>query len=448
MYTTRSSYLSRRAFIASVSFLFILFSCATTEHYSKVDNSLLKEKYPESIAMLESLKGRIYTASKDSVLYYLDKGMLHHYAGEYEESSELLQKGEQAIEEAFTKSISRGAGSLLVNDNVLEYAGEDYEDIYVNAFNALNYYHRGDIDGAIVEVRRMNVKLRSLETKYDVVRTELQKQALEDKVSESDIPANPDTPSKFSDSALARYMGMLFYRQDGQRDSARIDRENLLLTFSNYPNLYKYPVPSSISDELSIPAGKARMNVVAFSGLSPVKTKEEMRIPLPGSRWAKISLPVMTPRPTLVDSIEVQFDDGKNFKLEMLEDMEAIAMDTFKSKRGIIYTRSIIRAMVKGVTSSALDVASDKTEGVASLVLGILSLGSQIYAEASEQADLRISRYFPAKSWVGAVNVDPGRYSFRVNFYGKADNLLTTQYFTDVTVSPMTLNLTEAFCLR
>jgi hypothetical protein len=427
---------------------FFLFSCATTEHFARVDDSLNKERYSESITTLESLKSRIYNPSRDMVLYYLDRGMLSHYAGEYGESSELLQNGERAIEEAFTKSITRGAGSFMVNDNVLEYAGEDYEDIYTNAFNALNYYHQGDIDGAMVEIRRMNIKLTALETKYDAARTTLQTQALADGVSSSDIPSNPDAPSKFSNSALARYLGMLFYRQDDQSDSARIDSENLLLAFANAPDVYRHPVPASIPDELEIPAGQARLNIIAFSGLSPVKQSNTMRIPLSRGRYVKISLPEMISRPSIVDRIEVQFDNGMNFRLELLEDIDAIARDTFKSRRGLMYTKSIVRAITKATTSSVLDAVSERTDGLLGLAFGIASLGSQVYAEASEQADLRVSRYFPARAWVGGINVDPGRYSFHVNFYGRSGGPLTTQYFENVTVSPLSLNLIEAFALR
>ena len=427
-------------------FTFVFFSCASKDHFNRLDNSVYDEKYYESIGFLESNKDILYMPSRDMVLYYLDKGMLSRYAGRYGESSELLQKGDLAIEEAFTKSISRGAGSFIINDNVLEYAGEDYEDIYVNAFNALNYYHQGDRERAMVEIRRMNNKLLYLETKYDTVRTDLQKHALADGVSS--IPSNPNAPSVFYDSALARYLGMVFFRQDGRHDNARIDREHLLLAFANAPNLYKHPVPSSISGELEIPEGLARVNVIAFSGLSPIKESNTMRISLPESRWVKISLPEMVSRPSHVDHIVVQFDDGRNFRLELLEDIEAIARDTFKSRQNIIYIKTVIRAMLKGVSSSVFDIAAEQSEGTEALLWTILSLSSQLYAEASEHADLRIARYFPGKAWVGAVNVEPGIYSYRVNFFNRSGKLLSSQYFDGVNVNPGRLNLTEAFCLR
>jgi len=424
---------------------FVLFSCVSTGNFSEVDRAVEQSRYNESVGILESRRALIYSPARDSALYFLDKGLLAHYAGQHEESSELLGLGEQAIEEAFTKSISRGVGSFLLNDNVLEYDGEDYEDIYINVFNALNYYHRGEIEGAMVEIRRMNNKLAHLTDKYDVLMSDMQKLALE---KGGEIPANPAAPSKFSDSALARFMGMLFYRAMGLYDDARIDSEGIRVAFANAPEIYRFPVPSSVAEELNIPRGMARVNVMAFSGLSPVKRAITMRIPIPGPRWVKISLPELVSRPSGVERIEVIFDDGRSFVPELLEDMDAVASDTFRNKQNYIYTKTVLRAITKAAGSAAMAVASEKTEGTASLLLNIASLSTQLFAEMSEQADLRISRYFPGRAWVGGINIEPGTYSFRVDFHNRSGKVIDSQRFTDVRIGERGLNLFEAFCLK
>ncbi|MDR3247543.1 MAG: hypothetical protein LBT39_02050, partial [Treponema sp.] len=228
----------------------ILVSCATAP-FQRVDAALEKRRYGESADILEKNRVLLYGPG-DTVLYYLDKGMLTHYAGLYDESSKLLEAGERAIETAFTKSVFLEASTYLLNDTTQEYAGEDYEDIYVNSFNALNYYHRGDLEEALVEIRRMNNKIRNLGDKYGVVTTSLQKKALEESLP---IPGNTKEPSRFGDSALARYLGMLFYRGSGRPDDARIDGDFLRLTFANAPGLYSFPAPGSLPDELNIPQG-------------------------------------------------------------------------------------------------------------------------------------------------------------------------------------------------
>jgi hypothetical protein len=418
-------------------------SCATAP-FHQVDSALNSGAYTESAQVLEKNRRSLYGPG-DKILYFLDKGMLTHYAGLYKESSGLLEDGERAIEAAFTKSIIQEAGTYLLNDNTRDYAGEDYEDIYINSFNALNYYHQGDLEEALVEIRRMNYKIRNLADKYGVVTSDLQKKALDVSLP---VPPNEEAPAAFNDSALARYLGMLFYRGSGRPDDARIDGDYLRLAFANSPALYPHPLPASLDDELSIPRGMARFNVVAFAGLSPVKEAVTVRLPVSNARYAKISLPVMVYRPSSVARIELAFDGGRSFNLELLEDIEAIARETYKAREHIIYLKSCIRAIAKGVGSAALDSMAEETEGSASLVFSLLSLGAQVFAEASEQADLRISRYFPAQAYVGGVTLSPGTYSCSVVYYNAAGKVLESFRYENIAVREGRLNLVEAICLQ
>jgi hypothetical protein len=431
----------RGAWLAAAALALV--SCATGS-FAKVDSAVSREDFSGGMEILGASRSSYYT-NRDTILYYLDRGMLAHYAGLYGDSSRMLEAGEEAIEDAFTKSLTMELGTYLLNDNTREYAGEDYEDIYLNAFNALNYYHRGDMEEALVEIRRMNNKGRRLADKYGVILTNLQKKALQESAP---LPPNPGGPSRFTDSALARYLGVLFYRSAGRRDDARIDRDLLLAAFANSPVLYPHPVPASIQGELEIPRGMARLNVLAFSGLSPVKEAVVLRIPLPQARWVKIALPEMVSRRSEIGAIEVVFEDGRSFGLELLENIDAVAQETFKERRNVIYAKTIIRSVMKSAASVALDAAADDRDDNAGLALGILSILTQVYAEASEQADLRVSRYFPAKAWAGGINLEPGVYSFQVNYYGHSGKRLASLRFDDMEIREGTLNLTEAVCLR
>jgi len=428
-------------FLLSVT-LFI--SCATTDPYVNVDSHVEGENFAGSISALEEKHSTIYR-EKDKVLYFLDKGMLTHYAGDYKESSSLLQDGERAIEANFAVSISQEIGTFILNDKTREYDGEDYEDIYLNVFNALNYYQQGNMEGAMVEIRRMSNKLRDLSVKYGVLMTNMQKMALE---NGTEIPPNQDVPVKFNDSALARYLGMLFYRGTGNRDSARIDQQQLRVAMADAPSIYKNPVPSSVQDELVIPSGMARFNVIGFAGRSPVKHEEVTRIFL-GNAWIKIALPVMVARQSLVSSIRVAFDSGESFTLDLLEDISAVAAATFIQKKNLIYTKSIARASVKGIAAAAFNTAASLSDDKNNKGLfTLLGVGSQILAEASEHADLRIARYFPGQAYVGGINLKPGVYSFTITFYGSNGKVLAVRRHENVSVSANTLNLTEAVCLR
>ena len=438
-----------------LNYIFLLFlgiplflSCASA-YFAVVDNELESNgyagtNYVDGVKALEKNR-RILYKSGDKILYYLDKGMLQHYAQQYSESSKLLQEGERAIEEAFTKSISQEISTYLINDNVRDYGGEDYEDIYINVFNALNYYHRGDREGAMVEIRRMNNKLRYLGAKYDAAITSLQRKALE---NDTRIPPNPNGQIKFSDSALARYLGMLFHRGAGQYDDARIDRDWLLAAFANSPSIYTNAIPASVSGEMEIPQGMARLNVIAFGGLSPVKQESVMRIPLPDYRWIKIALPEMVSRRSEIYRIELELDDGQKFALELLEDMAAVAKETFKARQHLIYIKTVIRATVKATGSSVTGAVAREVDGIGGLVLGLYSIAAQAYAEASEQADLRVSRYFPARAYVAGINLPPGRYSFNIKYYNRNGKEIASIRREGMNIRENALNLVQTVSLK
>ena len=424
----------------------LVWSCASTRFFAAIDGELDRSRYAAGIDLLEKNKKSLYTG-RDTILYYLDKGMLCHYAGLYGDSSRLLQEGERAIEDAFTKSVSQIISTYLINDNVRDYEGEDYEDIYLNAFNALNYHHRGDSEGAMVEIRRMTGKLQHLSLKYDTALSNLQQKALEDDLSQ--IPKNPNAPAQFNDSALARYLGMLFYRGAGLHDDARIDRNWLLAAFANAPAVYSYPVASSISGELEIPRGMARLNVLAFGGLSPVKKETVLRISLPAERWIKIALPEMVSRRSDIRRVALVLDSGESFDLELLEDMDAVAKTTFSVRQQLIYLKTVIRAVLKGAGSSALAVAATAEEDEnTSLALGLASIAAQVFAEVSERADVRMSRFFPARAYIGGINLEPGSYSFQIKYYNRNGKEIDSVSHNGMLIRENALNLVETVCLK
>ncbi|ULQ60837.1 hypothetical protein K7I13_06110 [Brucepastera parasyntrophica] len=268
--------IKKSIFFAGFILIFFI-SCSSMAHYEEIDSAVFTGDYHGGLEMIKKAKEGGAYADTDAILFYLDAGMLSHYAGEYKESIDYLSTAERSIEAAFTKSVSLEITSYVLNDNIKEYAGEDYEDIYLNVFNALNYYYNGALESSLVEIRRSDNKLKHLATKYGAVTTNAQQAVL---AKSSDVPYDPEAvQTNFSNSALARYLGMLFYRGEGKRDDARIDRDQVKLAFANQPTVYNFPLPSTLDDELNVPAGMARLNVISFNGFSPVKQDETIRIP-------------------------------------------------------------------------------------------------------------------------------------------------------------------------
>jgi hypothetical protein len=421
----------------------LVLSCAGADIYGEIDPAIEAAAFSQARIAPAQGGGKkpVYT-NREAVLFHLDQGMIGHYAGFWEESSRDLEIGEQLIEDAFTRSLSQEIASYIVNDTVRDYSGEDYEDLYINVFNSLNYYHRKDLEGALVEIRRLNEKLRFLSDKYETAKAKVLNSygglASVDYVREA---------SRFSNSALARYLGLLFYRGGGLGDDARIDMEELKAAYQLAPGIYSNPLPSSLEDELSIPGGLGRLNVIAFTGLSPIKEEENIVIPLPypaPNNWARVALPRLVERPSVIRGIEVTLDSGESFELEILENMSAVAGETFKSRHSLVILKSIARAVIKATTSAGFARAvEEKAEGWGAIV-GLLG---RVASEATEKADTRTSRYFPACAFVGGINLEPGAYSVTINYYG-SQGLIGSGRRENVLVQENRLNLTEFICLR
>jgi len=148
--------------------IFSLSGCgavATKTHfYAPVTADLAAGNYLQAAEKFEAEKRNF--RDKDRFLYYLDSGILYNYSENYDLSNIRLTLAENAAEDLFTKSVSKAGASLLLNDNILDYAGEDYEILYTNLIKALNFMALKKFDDAFVEIRRSNLKLQLLEQKY------------------------------------------------------------------------------------------------------------------------------------------------------------------------------------------------------------------------------------------------------------------------------------------
>ena len=386
---------------------------------------------------------------KNAVSLYLDKGLLEHYAGNYAASSDDLQRAERLIEDAFTKSVSQAAASYIANDNAKEYPGEDFEDIYINVFNALNYYNRGDFEGALVEIRKLtwtNGKLDMLERKYERARTRTG-EYMREQLSKIGIAANPQLPQgnavNFSDSALSHYLGALFYQGSGSADSARIEFEKLRSAHAANPKVYYHPFPASAMDARTVPPGKARLNVIGFAGLSPVKEEGVFPGSFPFFQNAALTtpafkLPKFVKRPDRIDRIEAAIEGAGAFNLELIEDMGAVAEETYNARFGSLFFKTYIRTLLKYAAVEISAIAAGQTKG-GSLAQSAVVLAGKKAADATEKADVRMARYFPGKAYIGGINLDPGSYAVAIRYYQGGNVIAEEERRVDVKAGALNL---------
>jgi len=116
---------------------------------------------------LRHVSSRDDAAPRDKLLRSLYDGLVAYYAGEYERSGHSLRTADALAEDRYTKSVSRGALSLVSSDLVLPYMPGQTERLLVHYYAALSYLKRDDIPGAAVEARRLSQLLEQFDERRD-----------------------------------------------------------------------------------------------------------------------------------------------------------------------------------------------------------------------------------------------------------------------------------------
>jgi len=453
-------------------FIFLLAGCGTLwtakQQYAGVDRMLAQGDFSTAKAQIENSRFLHY-GNKDRALYFLDLGLLQHYLGEYKASNDSLEQAERAMDDAFVKSVSRGTASLLLNDNVLEYAGEDYENIYVNVFKALNCLALDNFDGAFVEIRRIDEKLKVLESRY---------WKIADKYNEAREMDKPFTVGKnrFQNSALGRWLSLLIYRAEGRLDAAAIDLKKIDQARRLQPDMYNFNAPD-LSAALEPPAAEtARVSFLALAGQAPEKRADTFWIHTqlnqifiaasqehryggqqlsgfnsiywpgidPGYTF-KFQLPRLEKRGTRVRAIGITVDGRRGPWLSQIESLENAAEAAFEIQKPLITLKTISRTVTKGIAAAQAQKAAEEKWGESQGLLTGLLAGFGV--SITENADLRISRFFPARASIAEMDLRPGTHRIAFEYYD-AGGMLLFKDIRNIDIQRSGLNLIESFYLN
>lgn len=388
--------------------------------------SFARHNFDKTVSLLRKYDRKDIYKSKDHVLYNLEMGTATHFSAQYDSSSYYFSRAEDEIDALFTKSISQGIASFLFsNDNTLSYNGEAYEDVYLNAFKSLNYIHRGDLEGALVEARRMAYKLSHIEDKYKGVARALAKA---DTLHRGDWKTGK---SSVQNSALSHYLAAILYAKTGHPDDARIEYEKLLESLNEQPNSNRFNTNHGALLEIKDPRSYNVM-VVGFAGRAPIKYQNDVRIYLDESDlYLKFSLPALRLYNSRVTRIEAVVNDTTRIPLQLIEEMDAVAKEVYKVKEPIIYARTFVRSMAKAIGTNAAGRAVEKENEELGLLVNLLGKVGQ---EFTEKADTRGWQTMPGQAYVTTLNLPAGQNKVRLEYYDGGHLLYTRT--TDVQINP------------
>lgn len=424
-----------------------LVSCISTGNLR--DNQLDvsdKLRNGDYLAAKENLNKELYR-DEDKILYYIDDGMINFYAGANQESNAALQQADYLNEDLYQQTVGKQISAVITNDNALSYQAEDFEDIYINIFGALNYARMLNIEDARVEIRRLQEKLVLLEDRY--------RDEIEAFIEESgwDGAQQLDSELPFHDSALSRYLSMIIERADGARDDWRISLKEFQAVFSKQQNIYSFPMPT-------LPVyrrqGLLPVNIMAFTGFAPVKYAESVSIirvpgglavqteddnklalpfaiPLPDSlessefRLYRFEMPKLRKRSSTITKIVVHYGEQQQ-QLELLEDISQVAMTSFAAKWPLLVSRTVLRVILKVLINEVTSLTFQNIGNTAgnnglSLIGKLTGAIGSLVVTGSESSDLRGSGFFPDKCYTTELWLPAGKHHLKIDYY-QNDNLL------------------------
>lgn len=438
--------------LAACTCILALNGCATySNSFTTVEHQLEKQQYDDALKTIDKQS----KDKKDHVLYLLNKGMVLRMKRDFVASNESLEAAKHEMESLYAASVSQNALSFVINDATVSYAGDDYEQVLVHLYMALNYLELGQPYEARVEAQQIDIKLREIEEKI------------------------PD--SKFTEDALSEYISGLIYDELGEWSDAMISYRKAYEAYKKYQVNFSVPMPTmlkfdlvrlaqreGLTDELaryekefgitpakrnsadSSPEGE--LVFVLNSGLAPIKRERVIRTfaPPPSTivnarRRAEymnseqptppvlvdIALPYYESRPNRVAGARISVS-GRQADTQMMENIDAIARASLNARMPAITARAIARAVAKGAIQESVDRAGQNRDDPTVQLIG--SLLVRVAAIATERADTRSWLTLPANVQMARLPLPPGTYDVTVDLLGNNGQVIETNVFPQVAI--------------
>jgi hypothetical protein len=146
--------------------LLVIFQSCGTYNYktTEIETDLYNGNFKKAVSSIE--KNKFLKKDRNRLLYLLEKGKTEHLLGNYEESNKLLEQAYIMIDDRIKTKAGQAVAAKLTNPMATTYKGEDFEKVTIHYYKALNYFLLGQPNEALVEAKRINIKLYELNEKY------------------------------------------------------------------------------------------------------------------------------------------------------------------------------------------------------------------------------------------------------------------------------------------
>ncbi|MBT4763109.1 MAG: hypothetical protein HOO06_15560 [Bdellovibrionaceae bacterium] len=364
-------------------FIFTLVGCAT--YQLKVSEGRRHIENRQFAKAAEVLKSLALQESDDQLVYLLDYATALQIAGEYKESNKAFMAADVIAEESDYHSISRIGGSLLLSEGMVQYKGDPFEKVTINAMMAINFLMMENYDSALVEAKRINTKLGKYET---------------------------DGRKRYDQSAFAYYLSAMIWEAQKKYDDAYID----------YKKVYKLDpsVPFIGKDLIRLSKRAQRMNdhkkwKAQFSEFKDNKSWYSNRTgeiilisqigwgPRKSPRPENHRYPMLRPVRSFTHSVKMKVEGAGTQKTEFLYSMEDVAIKTLNGDFATLVAKRVAGVVAKAVVA---DQIRQQNQGLGDLAWIVMNV--------ADQADLRHWSTLPSSIQIARLRVKPGKYKIYV----------------------------------
>jgi hypothetical protein len=390
----------------------------------------------------------------------MEIGLVLRLQEDYTASNQAFDAAEILIDQLYTKSLSKEALALAMNDEVIPYDGEPWERVLIHYYRALNYTDQGEFDDALVECRKINHKLKVY--------------------ADSD-----DSPRAYRTDAFAEYLTAMLFDASGQTNDAWVSLRAADEAYAHYEEAYGVRAPPFLAQDLlraaeaqgyrdeldsyrqrfvgvSWPAPSQVLEageIIVFyeEGYIPAKVQESLTLPILRTEykggdhtelaWSLskrarhrhhtryreteleylLRIAVPTYPPVTVGELPghaIVRAGSDSCRTEIAEDLGAIARRGLEDESGRIYFKTILRGLSKYALTRGVE--SKKGE-----VAGVLT---NIFTAVTEKADTRSWITLPNTIQIARILVEPGVHDVELECYAAGGRELDRVTFEDVEV--------------
>jgi len=458
----------RSVALAAFALLLVLLTGACSTYHKRsveIKRSFTDSDFEQALERVDAID-----RGTSELLYLYEKGLILHYNNQYAESNEVFERAELLLEELYTKSVTRELAALAVSDNIAKYRGTSYEAILVNYYKILNYLLLGDLEGALVECRRVNRKLEFLrdtegvffandpfiqyltgmvystarelndaDVSYRVAAGEYEELAPDYGVDVPDLLYcdRRETARLLGDTQPEDTVAVACPGAPGPDEGVL----NLFLEcgFVAHKQERKIILPIFKDDDTSDIDALAEV-LAAREGVAVVSYDRSRKI----DYVLKVAVPVMVPTPVAWDRAVIRPhykappDSGSGgdnnaipvtgeagVRTDVVENVDSYALAAFEEAYGKILFRTVVRALTK---YAAKEGASEKDEALGWLVNWV--------NVATETADTREWTTLPEKILMARLVLPAGRYDLRVGLFDASGRNIDDILIEDVIIDP------------